>query len=137
MGATTIAIAAGAVISAAAAGYQYHQSQNTGINTGKIETENKLALQNAQRQADQQSQYYREWLDMQAMAAEEGRAMMEEQMRLSQEAQAKSDKEKAEFEAKKARRLALGASGRQSTILTGGAGLGSTAPVGRKTLLGS
>jgi hypothetical protein len=122
-----------AVVTVAAAAYSYHQSQNTGINTGKINAEREMAVKAQQDQADA----YQRYLDQQAAFAEEQRVMMEEQTRIQEEALAKSQAEKEEYEAKKQRRLALGASGRQSTILTGGAGLGSTAPVGRKTLLGA
>ena len=119
-------------IAAAAAAYQYHNTQNTGVNTGKMNWERDQALAGQQEQAEA----YQRYLDMQAQLAEQQQAMMEEQMALQEEALRKSEREKEEFEAKKQRRLALGAAGRQSTILTGGSGLGSTAPVGRKTLLG-
>ena len=56
---------------------------------------------------------------------------------MQQEALEKAEKEKEEYTAKQQRRLTLGATGRGSTLMTGGSGLGSTAPVGRKTLLRS
>jgi hypothetical protein len=133
MGATTIIAAAGLALAAGSAAYQYHQSQNTGINTGKIEYDRQVALDQQAAQAGQ----YEEYLGIQRQMAEEQARMMEEQMEAQRQALAEAQAKKEEYEAKQQRRLTLGATGRGSTLMTGGTGLGSTAPVGRKTLLGS
>jgi hypothetical protein len=88
-----------------------------------IEEYNQQALQ----QQEEASQMQEEYLGLQFTAYQDQANRLKEQ-------QAKADAQAAADAEKLKRRLATGAGGRKSTILTGG--LGSTGGSGKKTLLG-
>jgi hypothetical protein len=94
-----------------------------------------LADEAAQRSADLE-EAFKEFLSQQEEYFNSQKEYLASQKEALAKAQAESDAETAESEAKKKRRLAVAATGKGGTLLTGGMGLTTPAQVGRKTLLG-